>query len=260
MGECAVGRQLWEQAVEQGGVGHTAAAIARLDNVARLALSHGDAALASLACSTRASLVRQAGAHRAAATLDGRALLLAGPGPTDGGQWQRAAVLDALVGLAADNLGQLRFTAAGRLLDRARAVPAADEDWFGGRRPLLRIEWVSAELAMSSGDARGAQVAAETALALSRAAGTPERHRVKTLLIAAAADATAGDLARSAHRAAEVTARAQAARLLPLEWASWALRQGLAGQGLDIEEADIDAELIRTRTELIRRGVPFPYS
>ncbi|MFW0796116.1 hypothetical protein AAFP30_20045 [Gordonia sp. CPCC 205515] len=240
--------------MEQGGVGHTAAAIARLEVVLRLARSADDAALHSLALSTHASLVRQAGRHRAAATLDGRALLLAGIGRT--GQWHRAATLDAVVGLAADNLGRYRFDAARRLLDRARTLAdlelADDADWFGGRRPRLRTEWVSAELAMYSGDAPGARKHSDAALHLSRGEGTPERHRVKTLLIAAAADATAGDPRSARARAGEVTARARAAGLLPLEWASYALRQGL-----DPDDPDLGRQLLRTRTELIRRGVPF---
>ncbi|AZG44943.1 hypothetical protein [Gordonia insulae] len=267
MGKRADGYVCWAQAVELGGMGHTARALTILTDVGRRARGADDGVLVSLAGSTRASLLRQAGRHRAAAGIDGAALsaVLSGQGDAElpgAAEWHRAAVLDAVVGLAADHLGRLHLAAAGRLLDRARAVVApdegradegrADEGWLGGRRPRLRIAWVSAELAMYAGDPARATEHAREASELAAVDGTPERHRVKTMLIAAAAAATAGDPARANGLATEVTRRARDAALLPLEWASLALRQGI-----DPADAQVAGDLSRTRAGLIRRGVPF---
>ncbi|WAC54732.1 hypothetical protein [Gordonia sp. SL306] len=261
MGKRTDGYALWDRAVHRGGIGHTAAAFALLDGADRVGRERGDDVLSSLASSTRASLLRQAGRHRQAATYDGRALLLVGVGSPDGGQrrmaaggrWRQAALLDALVGLAADHLGRLRLSDAARLLDRARDHADPDDGgWLAGRRPRLRIEWVSAELAMYGGDAAKAVGHAEAGCRLAELGDTPERHRVKTTLIAAAAAATAGDSRHAAELAGEVTRRAADAGLMPLQWASLALRNGL-----DAGDEQVTKELARTRSELISRGVPF---
>src|SRR5690625_6229887 len=71
-----------------------------------------------------------------------RALALAGADPQ--------AESDALVGLAADALGVGRFAASARLLQRAAGL-----DPVVPRLPV-RPAWVSAELAMATGDAAAA--------------------------------------------------------------------------------------------------------
>lgn len=257
MGECAKIHAMWCQAVEQGGIGHTAGALAILEEVARAGRRSGVPALESLALSTRASLLRQAGRHRDAAAVDGRALRIVGP-TADSGQDERAvthraAVLDALVGLAADHLGQLHLDAAHRLLTRAQDSLAADDDsWPAGRRPRLRIEWVSAELAIYSNEPTSALEHAERGLDLCAVADTPQRHRVKTALVAAAAHASAGHTEVAVRAAATVTDDARAAGLLPLEWASLALRHGL-----EPADQDVSAALLRARMLLTGHGVPF---
>ncbi|MYR06246.1 hypothetical protein GTV32_07930 [Gordonia sp. SID5947] len=174
MGKRTDGYALWERAVHRGGIGHTAAAFALLDDVDRLASARGDDVLSSLALSTRASLWRQAGRHRRAAALDGRALRSVGVESPTGDVWRRAAVSDALVGLAADHLGQLRLAAAARLLARARDhVDPDDPGWPAGRRPRLRVEWVSSELAMYAGDAVAAIGHAEVGCRLAEIVDTP---------------------------------------------------------------------------------------
>ncbi len=246
------GYGLWERAVQQGGVGHTAAAFTILHTVGRIAHADDDDVLASLALSTRASLLRQAGRHDAAAPLDGRALGHVGADPGDD-PWHRAAVLDALVGVAADDLGLLRFDATRRLLARARrTMNDRDDDWFAGRRPRLRVEWVSAELAIYTDRAEAARQHADAASRLCEADPTPERHRVKTQLIAAAATAAAGDVDSARDLAAQVTTRSRDAGLLPLLWASLALRRGF-----DPADQGVQADLARVRDELVARGVPF---
>jgi hypothetical protein len=96
--------------------------------------------LVSLAHSTRASFLRQLGWHDRARRWDGRAMAMAGSDPEAGA--------DALIGLAADALGVGRFAASAAALRRAgdlltRSVPP---------RLPVRLAWVSAELAMATGD------------------------------------------------------------------------------------------------------------
>lgn len=245
----------WSDAVEWGGVGHTARACSLLDDVDRIARVADDGVLASLSGSTRASLLRQAGRHRLAARLDGRALSRIGGPRSVEDPHARAAVLDAVVGLAADHLGQLHLTASRNLLRRARrCVVPGDPDWFAGRRPRLRIEWVSAELSMYSGEPDEACAHADAALTLAAGPDVPHRHQVKTSLIAAAAAATAGRSAEASQRAAQVSAAAAEHGLLPLAWASSALRTGL-----NPSDVALAADLARQRAELIRRGVPFEH-
>lgn len=257
MGKQPAGYRRWAAAVERGGLGHTAAAWSLLEGAAQDARRTDDMALLSLTRSTTGSLWRQAGRHAIAYRWDGRALAVARRLGLDSVLPMRAATVDALVGLAADNLGLGRFSASARLLARARAEldragGAADDVWEGGRRQRLRIEWVSAELAMYSGDPTVASEHATRGERIAAAADTPERHRVKTRLIRAAAAACADDSAGALELAREVTGRAAGAGLLPLEWASWALRAGL-----DPDNSDTDDALRRTRAALVAGGVPF---
>lgn len=256
MGGYSFLRQCWAEAVELGGVGHTSAALTRLGEVIRSGTRSGDDIVVSLAESTTASLLRQAGRHHDASVRDGRALTLAGIAEPDDSPWHRAATLDALVGLAADDLGQFRFAAAARLLDRARAVlpSSSDPDWLGARRPRLRVEWVCTELAVYTDRPEAARRHAAAASRIGDEPDVPERHRVKTVLIAAAAALAGGEHDRAARLAIEATERARAAGLLPLEWASWALRAGLPGSARTAQIAV--RGLADARAELLRRGMP----
>src|SRR5690348_14458649 len=81
-------RDIWLRAVAAGGQGRYASAFAELGRLHRCA----DPSLRSLALSTRASFLRQLGGHRAAAELDGRAVL-------ESASADPAARADALTGL-----------------------------------------------------------------------------------------------------------------------------------------------------------------
>jgi ATP/maltotriose-dependent transcriptional regulator MalT len=155
--------------------------------------------------STHASFLRQLGGHQRAAEWDGRALLSADT---------VAAVADALIGLAADALGVGRFAASRRLLDRAAAVLAAADD---ARLPV-RLQWVSAELAMVQGDGATAVLHAERAVAAA-AEFTSLRHRVKSDVVLAAALCSRGELDRCRAIADAALDRAGALELVPLRWA-----------------------------------------
>ena len=112
---------LWLRAVAAGGQGRYGSARADL---AELVRRQPGGRLASLALSTRASLLRQLGWHWHAHDWDGRALALAGG--------DREAGVDALTGLAADALGVGRLAASAALLAR---IP--DQSADGGLPPRL---------------------------------------------------------------------------------------------------------------------------
>ncbi|MFD4676325.1 hypothetical protein ACFWNN_41850 [Lentzea sp. NPDC058450] len=164
-------RARWLAAVVLGGQGHYAAAATALD-----ALRHDpDPVIASLALSTRASHLRQLGAHHLARPLDGAALAKApqaGPRDPDGVD-AAGARTDALLGLAADSLGAQRLHEARRLLARVET-----RSW----RSEVRKGWVTAEIELASGQARQAVEPAEAAhrTATSRKA---LRHELKSALV-----------------------------------------------------------------------------
>jgi len=240
----AIAVQCWHRAVALGGQGHYASAHTELD---RLALLPGaDAALRSLGANTRASWWRQLGWHRRAARWDGAALSLAGRADP-----ARHADVDALVGLAADALGQGRLPLAGHLLDRGRS-DAADEvsgDGFDALRVRIRWHWVAAEIAMAGGDAAGAVAAAQRAVELAEA-GPSVRHRVKSNLVRAAAGVVAGEPA-AVDAVARVHALCVEFGLLPLRWAAALLWAG-AADGAARRTALVDAQ--KCGAELARRG------
>lgn len=230
-------RQRWLRAVAAGGQGRYAGAAADL-----AALLHETPAgpLASLAYSTRASFLRQLGGHDLARGLDGRALALANDDPE--------ATADALVGLAADALGVGRFAASARLLDRARQVrlPAAPA------RLGVRRNWVTAELAMVTGDGTTAVRHAEQALEL--AAEDMVRHRLKSQVVLAGALCCVGSVDQA--RAVADAALQDTGRLgmVPLRWALACLLMDLtdaATASRVVEELagvrDEAAELVRHR-------------
>ncbi|WP_213263316.1 hypothetical protein [Gordonia amarae] len=268
-------RERWRAAVLQGAVGYAARADTGLEALAADAARAGDTPIESLCRSTRASLLRQAGGHDKALILDARALsvigLPTGEGATDDG-WAYAARLDALVGLAADNLGRFAFGASMRLLGRARTLagpvtdPATDReaggseaadweamDWECGVRPRLRCEWVSAELDLYRGDPAAARTHAQAGLGLLETlpADRYTRHRVKTELIAAAVDAAAGRTDAAIERGQRCRQITAASGLLPLEWAATALLGGL------VSDPGIAADNQRLQAELTRRGMSF---
>ncbi|OBK83763.1 hypothetical protein [Mycolicibacter sinensis] len=198
-------RQRWLRAVAAGGQGRYAAATADLAVLLRDA---PNGPLASLAHSTRASFLRQLGGHDLARGLDGRALALAGEDPE--------ATADALVGLAADALGTGRFAASAALLARARQVP---EPPFPARLAVRR-NWVTAELAMVTGDGATAVRHAERALELVSDAGEGMvRHRVKSQVVLAGALCCAGSVDRARGVAEAALQDTERLGLIPLRWA-----------------------------------------
>jgi hypothetical protein len=217
--------ELWLRAVAAGGQGRYGSAMADLAG-----LLQRDDLLASLAHSTRASFLRQLGWHDRARRWDGRAMAIAGS--------DLEAGADALIGLAADALGVGRFAAS------AAALRRADELLTGSVPPRLpvRLAWVSAELAMASGDGVAAVGHAGRAVELAASFGSA-RHAVKSDVILAAALCSAGEIEAS-RRVADVALQdADRLGIIPL---CWALACLLADIGSARHSA---ADVLRIRNE-----------
>jgi tetratricopeptide (TPR) repeat protein len=217
--------ELWLRAVAAGGQGRYGSAMANLAGL----LQHDDP-LASLAHSTRASFMRQLGWHDRARRWDGRAMALAGSDPEAGA--------DALIGLAADALGVGRFAAS------AAALRRAGELLTGSVPPRLpvRLAWVSAELAMASGDGQTAVGHAGRAVELAASFGSA-RHAVKSDVILAAALCSAGEIEASRRVADAALQDADRLGIIPL---CWALACLLADIGSARHSA---ADVLRIRNE-----------
>ncbi|EMD28327.1 hypothetical protein [Amycolatopsis azurea] len=178
-----------------------------------------DPVLASLAASTLASHRRQLGGHAAALVLDGEALALAiavpRGEPDPDGLDAEGARADALLGLAADNLGRGRLTAARRLLARAEAHT-------GNWRSRTRAGWVGAEIELA-GNLSGAAIApAEMALETARARGAC-RHVVKSQLVLGVTIANRSSDDRNTAKALVESARETAEKyeFNSLLWVAW---------------------------------------
>jgi hypothetical protein len=230
--------ELWHRSVAAGGQGHYAGAIADLDTLGRITTG----SLRSLALSTRASFLRQLGDHAAARAWDGRAWAQADADPD--------AQADALIGLAADALGVGRFAASARLLERAAEITARG---VAVRIPV-RLAWVSAELAMATGDGSAALDHAERGVVL--AADTDSmRHAVKSEVVLAAALCCSGRT-ESARRVADAALnRSQRLGLVPLSWALACLLADIGSAANSPE--DVAAIRHASADTVLRRGGAF---
>jgi tetratricopeptide (TPR) repeat protein len=194
-------------AILLGAQGRYAAAAALLDQLGREA----DPVIAALALTTFASHRRQLGGHAAAFGPDGAALrLVAGRSGAEDpdGLDAAGASADAVLGLAADNLGVGRLTVARRLL--SRAAPA-------GWRSRVRAGWVTAEIELADGHAEAALAPAEAALTLATAQSA-RRHVTKSQLVLAAALGATGDKERAVHLAEEALGVSEEFELRSLSW------------------------------------------
>lgn len=197
--------ELWLRAVGAGGQGRYA--VARAD-LAQLMRAENPGRWRSLALSAQASFIRQLGWHWRAHDLDGRSWAASGGDPEAG--------VDALSGLAADALGVGRLAASAALLARAEELTG---DGVPDRQSV-RLAWVHAELAMASGDGPAAVRHARRAVELAaRVQPTPQRHRVKSAVVLAAALCCAGDVDGAREVAETALTETEIHRLVPLRWA-----------------------------------------
>ncbi|MFD4183459.1 hypothetical protein [Rhodococcus sp. NPDC058514] len=223
-------QQHWLRAVALGGQGRYAAARTELSRIGSRRFARGEGRpasrdIASLALSTEASLLRQLGWHRLAAGFDGRALAILG------GQAGRdelptaiaAARCDALTGLAADALGCGRLALGTALLERCAPLVGNDPGLW---RQRIRLNWVSAEIALASGNAELARRHASTAVELALAADSV-RHRVKSDLLLAAAHSAGPNPSSAVDLGEQVLDRCAEHGLLPLRWAAAMLVNGV---------------------------------
>lgn len=224
----------WLRAVAAGGQGRYGCALTELDAILRARYS---GPLLSLAHSTRASFLRQLGGHARARAADGRALAHCGE--------DHEAAADALVGLAADALGLGRFGVSARLLDRARAVDTPDNS-----RQRIRLEWVSAELAMVQGD--GAAAVEHARRGVATAAGhRSTRHAVKSDVVLAAALCSAGEFDAAREVADAALLASEKSGLVPLRWALACVLADIGSAAHDAEQIsrirDLSADTVRRR-------------
>lgn len=178
----------WLAAVVLGGQGRYAAAA----GVLKPLLGTHDLLVASLAASAIASHLRQLGGHGRARHYDSEALRLLtiatrtrdegphGTGPV-------GARVDALLGLAADAVGLGRVAEAARLHDAATRAARGATAW----RITVRIDWVAAEIALSTDRPDVALRHAEHAREVAAARGAL-RHIVKSIMMAGASSASGG--------------------------------------------------------------------
>ncbi len=211
----------WLRAVAAAGQGYYGCAHSELAAVRRELRNVPGAPLLSLAHSTQGSLLRQLGRHALARGWDGRAALLAST-DTEGDVEAR---VDALIGLAADALGVGRFAASATLLDHARTALAGAID--PPARLAIRVQWVSAELAMATGDGVTAVRHAEKSVELAERTEASIRHRVKSNVVLAAALCCSSRL-EEARTVADIALEATGKwGLIPLRWALASLLDGI---------------------------------
>lgn len=165
--------QLWCQGVAFGAAGRYAAAFEVLEPLTRGAAANRQPGYASLAASTIASHRRQLGGHLAAYRWDARAMRLLSKAS---GSVSVAALLDAVLGLAADAIGTACLARCDQLLRFAHdRVPSAD--W----RARVRYGWVRTEWLLAMGKPTEALALAEETREYA-ADGPSERHLVKSAM------------------------------------------------------------------------------
>ncbi|WP_116041353.1 hypothetical protein [Amycolatopsis palatopharyngis] len=232
-------RSRWLAAVVLGAQGRYAAAATLLGEL----VLRNPPLVGALACATFAAHRRQLGGHAAALSLDGAALLriaeqeATGERDPDGVDPDGARV-DALLGLAADNLALGRPGVARRLLD---LVDRTGPGWRG----QIRAGWVRAEVELISGDAAAAVSPAESAARLATARSAV-RHGVKSDLVLAAALAATGEpdaRERASALVAHAGDTAERHGLRSLTWPAGLIAADLEPANADRHRAQVTDEL-----------------
>jgi tetratricopeptide (TPR) repeat protein len=180
---------------------------------------------AALAAATSASVRRQLGQHDAAKVMDERALALA-----DGGA---EATFDALLGLAADAIGQDDLATARGHLQRAGELAAPRTDWW---RQKVRLAWIQAEASMLEGDPHGAAAVLAPAVQSAEVSGAP-RHVAKSLLFLGVSQVQAGQLDEAEGTLRRAATLAESLGTVPLLWPARALLGALLGERSPAEAA-----------------------
>lgn len=193
----------WARAVLIMSLGDLCGAFDLLEPLAK----SDDREVAGLACARLASGLRQIDEHDAAVGWDEQAMAADGQ-----------AVIDGIIGRAADQVGAGDAPGAARFLTEAQPRCRTMRD-------DVRVAWVACEISLMKGQYRLAAAHGERAHKVSVAMGSP-RHIVKSMLFWAAADRAAAAAAPAEptsndpyftllHRG---YARARALSLRPLLW------------------------------------------
>jgi hypothetical protein len=115
----------------------------------------------------------------------------------------------------------------------------------------IRLEWVSAELAMAGGDGVGALRHAERGVELASVTSPAmRRHQVKSNVVHAAALCCAGALADSRSVAQAALADTAQYGLIPLRWALASL---LAGIGSNVMTPQVVADIRAESADFVTR-------
>ena len=217
----------WLLGVCLGAAGKFGSALAVLEPLA--AQSSTDSAerrlFAALAASSAASVQRQLGQHPAAKVLDEQGLALAegGAEPT----------FDALLGLAADNVGLGDAAAARARLTEAAALSDARSDWW---RQKVELAWVQAEASLLEGSPTAAADSLAPAITSAEVSGAP-RYVAKSLLFLGVAQVQSGQLADAETTLRRAATLAESLGAIPLLWPSRALLGALLEESAPAEAA-----------------------
>jgi hypothetical protein len=142
-----------------------------------------------------------------------------------------------------------RFAASARLLRRAREIVAQGTACGLAARIPVRLAWVSAELAMVTGEGAAAVGHAERAVALAGSTGSM-RHAVKSEVVLAAALCCHGETPASIRVADAALGPSQRLGLVPL---SWALACLLADVGSEANSPEVIAAIRDVSADTVRR-------
>jgi hypothetical protein len=208
--------------------------------------------LRAAACATSASLLRQIGDHPSAEPFDARGVALLTDRPPGVGVDE---ALDCAVGLTADAVGTGDLVDARRRLDDARGLAVAGGPVPPGWRPLVRLRWVEAEVALLAGDVATAAVAGTAAHVLATAAGAI-RHRTKSAMFAGVALALAEGPDAARGLLLDAARDADSHGLLPLVWPLRAVLATMPGLAADELAAQQHLDVARAAVVRIAAGLP----
>ncbi len=241
-------RARWLLAVAAGAQGRYGEALTQLEP---LTADGVPAVLQAAACATTASLLRQIGDHPSADPFDARGIALLAAQPPGVGVDE---ALDCAIGSTADAVGTGDLPAARARLDAARALAAAEGPVPPGWRPLVRLRWVEAEVALLAGDVAAAVVAGTAAHALATTAGAV-RHRTKSAMFAGVALALANGPDAARGLLLDAAADADSHGLLPLVWPLRAVLATMPGLATDAHEAEYHFSVARAAVARIAAGL-----
>jgi tetratricopeptide (TPR) repeat protein len=235
----------WLLGVCLASAGRYGAALAVLEPLVAVTEPAEGKVLAALSGATVASVHRQLGRHSVAQGYDEMALA----GSAGSGE----AGFDALLGLAADAVGQGDGQAATGRLAEAAALAEGHVEWW---RQRVRLGWVRAEIALLAGRPDEAAAAAHEAVELAEHSGAP-RHVAKGLLFLGVSQVEAGRTEEAAATLRRAALLAESLGTLPLQWPVRAVLGALLADTDEAESARC-LEAARKAVQAIAGDLPDP--